>query len=65
MNYSMSCTTGKAKEVTENYNGLQNGCQLALRVLVHRFRQSAMIVQALKLSVTNGPKVKARITLHS
>lgn len=26
---------------------------------------SAMIVQALKLSVTNGPKIKARITLHS
>ena len=61
----MSCTTEKAKEVTENYNGLQNGWQLALRVLVHRFRQSAMIVQALKLSVTNGLKIKARIMLHS
>ena len=65
MNYSMSCTTGNAKEVTENYSGLQNGCQLALRVLVHRLRQSAMIVQAVKLSVTNGPKIKARMTLHS
>ena len=55
----MSYTTGRAKAVVENnYNGLPNGCQLALKVLEHRFGQSTMIVQALKSSVTHGPKIR-------
>ena len=58
LNYLMSYTTGRAKAVIENYNGLPNGCQLALKVLEHRFGQSAMIVQALKSSVTDGPKIR-------
>ena len=58
LNYLMSYTTGRAKTVIENYNGLPNGCQLALKVLEHRFGQSAMIVQALKSSVTDGPKIR-------
>ena len=35
----MSYTTSIAKEVIENYSGLSNGCQLALKVLEHRFGQ--------------------------
>ena len=31
---------------------------MALEVLEHRFGQSAMIVQALKSSVTDGPKIR-------
>ena len=58
LNYLMSYTTGRAKAVIENYNGLPNGCHLALKVLEHRFGQSAMIVQALKSSVTDGPKIR-------
>ena len=55
----LSYTTGRAKAVVENsYNELPNGCQLALKVLEHRFGQSAMIVQALKSSVTDGPKIR-------
>ena len=59
LNYLMSYTTGRAKAVIENYNGLPNECQLALKVLEHRFGQSAMIVQALKSSVSDGPKIRA------
>ena len=55
----MSCTTGRAKKVTENYQGLPNGCQLALLVLEERFGQNAMIVQALKSSVNGGPEIRA------
>ena len=55
----LSYTTGRAKAVVKNsYNELPNGCQLALKVLEHRFGQSAMIVQALKSSVTDGPKIR-------
>ena len=49
-----------------NYNGLPNGCQLALKVLEHRLGQSAMIVQALKSSVTDGTNIRpGEITLPS
>ena len=34
LNYLMSYTTGRGKAVIENYNGLPNGCQLALKVRV-------------------------------
>ena len=57
MSYLMSYTTGKAREVIENYQGLPNGCKLALQVLKRRFGQTSMIVQALKSSVTGGPKI--------
>ena len=43
ISYLMSYTTSIAKEVIENYSGLSNGCQLALKVLEHRFGQSAMM----------------------
>ena len=59
MNYLMSYTTGRAKKVIENNQGLPNGCQLALLVLKERFGQNAMIVQALKSSVISGPKIRA------
>ena len=59
MNYLMSYTTGRAKKVIEDYQGLPNGCQLALLVLKERFGQNAMIVQALKSSVISGPKIRA------
>ena len=58
LNYLMSYTTGRAKAVIENYNGLPNGCQLAVKVFEYRFGQSAIIVQALKSSVTDGPKTR-------
>ena len=58
MNYLMTYTTGKAKEVIENYQGLPNGCRLALQVLKQRFGQNAMIVEALKSSVISGPKIR-------
>ena len=58
LNYLISYTTGRAKAVIENYNGLPNGCQLALKVLEHRYGQNAMIVQALKSSVTDGSKIR-------
>ena len=58
LNYLMSYTTGRAKAPIENYNGLPNGCQLALKGLQHRLRKSAIIVQAFKSSVTNGPKIR-------
>ena len=32
LNYLISYTTGRAKAIIENYNGLPNGCQLALKV---------------------------------
>ena len=59
MSYLMTYTTGKARQAIEYYEGLPNGCQLALNVLEQRFGQSAMIVQALKSSVIQGPKLKA------
>ena len=37
LNYLMSFTTGRTKAVIENYRGLPNGCQLALKVLDHWF----------------------------
>ena len=55
----MSYTTGRAKEVIENFQGLPNGCQLALLVLKERFGQNVMIEQALKSSVISGPKIRA------
>ena len=58
VNYSMSFTTGRTKAVIENYHGLPNGCQLVLKVLDHWFGKSAMKVQALKSSVTDGPKIR-------
>ena len=62
MNYLMNFTTGKAKEVIENYKGLPNGCQPALQFLKQRFGQNAMIVEALiinnKSCVTGGPKLR-------
>ena len=58
LNYLMSYTTSRAKAVIENYNGLPKGCQLALKVFEYRFGQSAIIVQALKSSVTDGPKIR-------
>jgi len=33
MNYLMTYTTGKVRKVIENYQGLPNGCRLALQVL--------------------------------
>ena len=59
MNYLMSYTTGRAKKVVENYQGLPHGCQLALIVVKERFGQNAMIVQALKSSAISGPKITA------
>ena len=59
MNYLMSYTIGKAREVIGNYQGLPNGCQLALEVLKQRFGQNAMIVEALKSSVVNGPRIRS------
>lgn len=32
-NYLMTYTTGKAREVIENYQGLPNSCRLALQIL--------------------------------
>ena len=54
MNYLMTYTTGKAREVIENYQGLPNGCRLALQVLKQRLGQNAMIVEALKSSVISA-----------
>ena len=54
----MTYTTGKAKEVIENYQGLPNGCRLVLQALKQRFGQNAMIVEALKSSVVGGPKIR-------
>ena len=58
MNYLMTYTTGKVREVIENYQGLSNSCRLALQVLKQRFGQNAMIVEALKSSVISGPKIR-------
>jgi len=58
MNYLMTYTTGKAREVIENYQGLPNGCRLAIQVLKQRSGQNAMIVEALKSSVISGPKIR-------
>ena len=54
----MTYTAGKAREVVENYRGLPNGCHIALQMLRQRFGQNAMVVEALKSSVVNGPKLK-------
>ena len=54
----MTYTTGKPKELIENYLGLLNGCRLALQVLKQRFGQNAMIVEALKSSVVCGPRIR-------
>ena len=59
MSYLMSYTTGKAKQLIENYQGLPHGCRLALQILEQRFGQVSMIVQALKDSVISGPKIKS------
>ena len=48
MNYLMTYTTGRAREVIENYQGLPNGCRLALQALKQRFGQNAVIVEARK-----------------
>lgn len=58
MNYLMTYTAGKAREVVQNYRGLPNGCHIALQMLRQRFGQNAMVVEALKSSVVNGPKLK-------
>ena len=58
MNYLMTYTAGKAREVVENYRGLPNGSHIALQMLRQRFGQNAMVVEALKSSVVNGPKLK-------
>ena len=58
MNYLMTYTTGSAKEAIENYQGLSNGCRLALQVPKQRFILNAMIVEALKSSVVSGPKIR-------
>ena len=59
MNYLLSRTSGKAREVIENYQGLPNSCQLALQVLKQRFGQTAMIVETLKSSVITGPRLRS------
>ena len=59
MNYLLSRTSGKAREVIENYQGLPNSCQLALEVLKQRFGQTAMIVETLKSSVITGPRLRS------
>ena len=61
MSYLISYTTGRARRVVENYQGLPNGCELALSVLKQRFGQNAMIVQALKSLVVGGPELE---TVH-
>ena len=58
MNYLLTYTTGRARKVIETYQGLPNGCQLALQVLKQRFGQNAMVVEALKSSVIRGPRIK-------
>ena len=57
MNYLMSYTTGRAREAIKNYEGLPNGCRLALQVLKERFGQNSMIIQALKSAVIIGPRI--------
>ena len=47
MNSLLSYTTGSAKEANENYQGLPNGCRLALQVLTQRSGQNALITEAL------------------
>ena len=59
MNYLLAYTTGNARRIIENYQGLPNGCQIALQVLRQRFGQNAVIVEALKASVLRGPKLRA------
>ena len=59
MNYLLSRTSGKPREVIENYQGLPNSCQLALQVLKQRFGQTAMIVETLKSSVITGPRLRS------
>ena len=58
IHFLMTYATGKAKEVIENYQGLPNGCRLALQVLKQRFGQNAMIIEALKSSVVSGPRIR-------
>ena len=58
MNYLLAYTTGRARRIIENYQGLPNGCQIALQVLKQRFGQNAMIAEALKASVLRGPKLR-------
>ena len=55
----MSYSTGSAKEAIENYQGLSNGFRLALQVLKQRFGQNALIIEALKSSVVNGPRIRS------
>ena len=43
----------------ENYQGLSNGFRLALQVLKQRFGQNALIIEALKSSVVNGPRIRS------
>ena len=59
MNYLLSRTSGKAREVVENYQGLANSCQLALQVLKQPFGQTPMIVETLKSSVITGPRLRS------
>ena len=59
MSYLISYTTGRARKVIKNYQGLPNDSELALSVLRQRFGQNAMIVQALKSSVVGGPWIRA------
>lgn len=54
----MTQATGKAKEVIESYQGLPNGCQLALQFLKQRFGQNAMIIEALRAFVIGGLKIR-------
>ena len=59
MRYLLAYTNGRARRIIENYQGLPNGCQIALQVLEQRFGQNAMIVEALKASVLREPKLRA------
>ena len=59
LNCLLAYTTGKARTIIENYQGLPNGCQIALQVLRQRFGQNAMIVEVLNASVLRGPKLRA------
>ncbi|XP_067045500.1 uncharacterized protein [Acropora muricata] len=58
MNYLLAYTSGRARRIIENYQGLPNGCQIALQVLKQRFGQNTMIVEALKASVLRGPRLR-------
>ena len=43
MNYLLAYTTGRARRIVENYQGLPNGFHIALQVLKQSFDRNAMI----------------------